>query len=289
MQSPHGTFLWATLNSKIENPMTFLFVQPIFAPDDNQFTRNLNSINSMAYCLSKYPEDVKFAFGGWVSSDEKWNTIENLIKTSFGDKVLILKRFSGNYGKAYVVNHILDLPETKGYPYILSADSDIVFKEPYIFERLKTCAEESVKIKRTAFGLISCAHTENDRHWVAVRQNSFTFFNEKFKIKEVVVWPSTPSGIGGGCWMFARTAWDRQGGYKVQGVYAGDDAYFCLNMKDVGHSWQVADSIAVSHPFDPDNVYSEFKGRICIRDSDGRNKVSIDKQIKEMDEFWKKR
>ena len=269
--------------------MTYLFVQPIFGPSQHHLQRNLDSVRSMKNLLEKHPEDVKMLFGGWCINDEFWNTISNEISSAFGNKILEIRRFDRNYGKAHIVNELMSKPEASEYKYILSADSDIVFITPNMFERLHKCAEISEIRKKTQFGLISCKHLLNDRNWPSATQRSFEFYNPKLNTKEKVVWGNLPMGIGGGCWMFSRKAWDKHKGYRLQGVYAGEDAYFSYNMKPLGLSWQIAESIPVEHPWDTDKEYEDFKLRICVRDTNGIDKDTIEPQIQEMEEFWNKR
>ena len=268
----------------------FLYVQPIFGPNEYHLQRNLKSLESMFTYLKECPEFVKVAFGGWCATDDLWNAVQEFIKNNFKDRVVLLKRFEGNYGKAVVVNDIMmsDEIDKLGVQYVLSADSDICYStdNKFMFNRMKSCAEQSEIVKGKKFGLLACRQTENDRHYPTVQNNKFEFKNIHRNTDEVVVWPTDPSGIAGGCWMFSLEAWRKIGGYRIMGVYAGDDAYFLLYTKPNNLTWQVVNTISVVHPWEEDPDYGAWKGSVCGRDSNGKNN-NITKQIEEAANFWK--
>jgi len=129
------------------------FVQPIFAPDKLRLNRNLESLESIAKYTDKNNFDVKFHFGGWAKGDY-WPTINDLINDKFKDSPFIVKKFDRNYGKAVVVNSLVDGAESE---YLLTCDSDMVFQmeEENMWQRLIECANKAKELRTNPFGLVS--------------------------------------------------------------------------------------------------------------------------------------
>jgi hypothetical protein len=73
-----------------------LFVQTIFAIDEDTLNINLESIKSLIKYIKKYPSkvEIKFCFSGRTYNDESRNKIENLIKESIVNYTI--KRFENN-------------------------------------------------------------------------------------------------------------------------------------------------------------------------------------------------
>jgi hypothetical protein len=105
---------------------------------------------------------------------------------------------------------------------------------------------------------------------------------------ENIVFPTASGGIAGGSLFISKKAWDDIGGYKVMGVYAGDDGFLMVDMFNSGYCIQMAENIAIVHPPEDDIEYQKWKEHINVRDSDGKNK-NIMRQVKEAEEFWKNR
>jgi hypothetical protein len=278
-----------------------LFAQPIFAPDQKRLERNLNSIKSFGEYVKKYGTDgnhVTVIMGGWAKTDELWNEIVKECKTSLGENFNPI-RFEKNYGKAIIVNQLVQnakLNDTsKDFEYILTADSDILFPEEtkYLFGRLVNMATNCQTSKHKPFGMISLQQLGAGCHWPVCYENNLTYTltvtNEKGEIdtiEEKVVWPNTPSGIAGGCLFVSRLLWDMVNGYRVMGVYSGDDAYLLLDCGLKGFSYQMADTIAIIHPMEDDEEYAQWKHKVCGRDAASGPKTNIDHIIAEADEFW---
>ena len=144
-----------------------LYCQPIFAPDLMRLNKNIDSIESINNYIIKNNiknDNIKFIFGGWCLNDEYWNILSTKINDYFNVSAI---RFDKNYGKAYVVNSLVALAETKlEFEYILTLDSDIMFdiNEPNIFERLITCADSCESIRGIPFGLIALNQSVGNCH-----------------------------------------------------------------------------------------------------------------------------
>lgn len=246
-----------------------LVCQPIFCPDQIRFERNVRSLQSLAQYIQQYPYPISFAFGGY-SKDEFWEPIAQLIRDSFGVEPI---RFPKNLGKASVVNSLLSNIDT---PYILTCDSDICFPldEPRIFERLVTVMETQPQI-----GLLALMQREANCHHPSIYAHSEDVSGER------LVWPSYPSGIAGGALFISAEAW-RRTGYRVMGVYAGDDAYLLIDIHNLGYSIRVIDSLSIIHPPDNDMVYAEWKKVVCHRDQSLLSSEDLEIRVQEADTFW---
>jgi hypothetical protein len=125
-------------------------------------------------------------------------------------------------------------------------------------------------------------------HYASCQENvvEYTINTGTGPIPEKIVWPNISSGIAGGCIFISKKMWDTVGGYRVMGLYAGDDAYLLLDCHMKGFSYQMFDSLAIIHPHENDAEWSAFKVKVCQRDSVSGPKSNLDPIIKEMDEFW---
>lgn len=270
--------------------MQTIYIQPLFAPDERRLTLNLDSLSSFNQYIIKYGyENIPVAFGGWVSNDEYWNKLSTFIKSNFKN-IVALTRFEKNYGKSTVVNTLYSKVKQKNiqFNYLLTADSDIQFTNdvPKMIERLEDIANKSPLYTKKPFGLCGLQQLVNGCHYKSIYENQYTFTNIIGNI-EKVVYPNIPSGIAGGCLFIGREYWEKFGGYKVYGIYGPDDATLLLGCGQLGYSWQVSDTIGIIHPPETDAEYQKLKLTLAQRMLREGIKTNIDKDIAEMDEFWK--
>ena len=269
--------------------MSILLCQPIFGPNKKVTERNVNSLITLGKYLAKHKvTNVEVCFGGWCMDKMQWEPILATIKEYFGKKDIL--SFKDNIGKAVAINTLTKKFLKPHHKYIMSADSDILFPQENdeFFNRLIAMANKSESIKNKPFGLIGLNQQGQGCHYKTCYENSKEYMvslNGK-NFLEKIVWPNQPSGIAGGCLFISRKAWDAIGGYRVMGVYAGDDAYFLMDLGQRGFTWQMSDSIPIIHPPENDEEYAKWKVKVCQRDS-GVTKPNIDAQIKEASEFWR--
>lgn len=271
--------------------MTILLCQPIFGPINRVTERNINSLISLGKYLKEHKvTNVEVCFGGWCSNKTHWDEVISTIRTHFGKKDIL--SFKENVGKAVVINTLVKKFAKPHHTYIMSADSDILFPNDNeaFFDRLIAMANKSEAIKNKPFGLLGLQQNGQGCHYKTCYENSheYTVNINGNNFVEKMVWPNAPSGIAGGCLFISKRAWDTIGGYRVMGVYAGDDAYFLMDLGQRGFTWQMSDSIPIVHPPESDEEYAKWKVKVCQRDS-GQRKSNIDTQIKEATEFWKER
>lgn len=266
-----------------------LYIQNIFIPDENKLKIIIKSITSLANYLKNDPYNIDIYIGGYVKNDEYWQKIN---ESSQQLKNKTLKRFDKNFGKAYVTNHLInEIQSKKQYKYILLADYDIIFlaEEKHLFQRLIESSVQTEKYKKKPFGMIALNQKENNCHLPESKQRIFTYINQ-YNQKECIVWNDYPGYIGGGCIFTSINAWNKVNGYRIMGVYTGDDAYYLLDMKNHGFTWQLLETLYVIHSKDTDNIYNDFKWEICKRITDGNNKEDqLNTYIKQMNEFWANR
>lgn len=268
-----------------------LICQPIFGPDRVRLDRNLNSIQSLYNYFKTNKIDLKdfnFVFGGWCKTEEYWKEITTRIKELFNVNPY---KFEKNYGKATVVNNIIIAARSKGinFDYILTMDSDILFDatEKNIFERLKEAVVKSESHRKLPVGMIGLNQKSHNCHMTMIYDNNFEY-DGKYG-KEKIVWPNGPSGIAGGCVFVSSKGWDKIKGYRLMGVYAGDDAFLLHDLFTSGMSIQVIDTLGIVHPPENDEEYAKWKVKVCQRDTASGVKANIDSNIKEADDFWSSR
>lgn len=269
-----------------------LYIQPIFIPDERRFIQNKLSIESFGKYIKQYPYDVKCIFGGWTYNNEWLDKIKQVITDNIpSNNILDVVSFDKNYGKAYIVNNLFKKVEKISFKYFLTADSDIIFDTSIknLFERLHDVGDKSAVVRNKPFGYISLEQTGECAHIKAtVSQNKYTI-NNRYGKDETLVYPTKPSGIAGGCLFISKQAWKKVGGYKIMGVYAGDDAYFLLDINRVGFSYQMSPDISIIHPFQNDKEWHKWKVNTLRNGSSNginRNMRDLLKSIESYDKYW---
>ena len=267
-----------------------LYCQPIFAPDLMRLNKNIVSLESISNYLKKNNINIdtfNFIFGGWCINDDYWDIISAIIIKLFNTVPI---RFDKNYGKAYVVNSLIKTAKSNiMFKYILTLDSDILFNinEPNIFERLIYSIGISESTRNIPVGLISLNQSVCNCHLINVYENNIVFTGN-YGI-EKLVYPNSNGGIAGGCLFITLDGWEKVGGYRVMGVYAGDDAYLLIDLIEKGMSIQMADTINCIHPPELDSTYATWKGTVCQRDQIILNSTALEDKINEANEFWIKK
>ena len=266
-----------------------LLLQPIFGPSEAQLERNINSIRSIGeYIKQNNVGNVEVQFGGFCKTPELWAKILVVLKQYFPKHDIF--SFKNNIGKAAVINFLAKKHLKSHHDFLMSVDSDMIFPlstESY-FDRMIHASEFATAYKKAPFGLLAPMQLEHGCHLPECYQNQYTFDsrigNKVFK--EKLIWPHGAGSIAGGIFMFGRRAWETIGGYRVMGIYSGDDAFSLLAVGNKGFTYQVLETCGIIHPRDNDQKWAEFKVKVCQRDS-GSDKSDLTPYIKEMDEFWK--
>ena len=268
-----------------EHVSYILYCQPIFAPNLTLLNKNINSLESFCNYLKKNIDvhTINFIFGGWCINDEYWNIISTLIVKLFNSVPI---RFDKNYGKAYVVNSLIKTAQSNiMFKYILTLDSDILFdiNEPNIFERLIYSVGISECTRDIPVGLIALNQSVGNCHLSNIYENNIVFMGNYGL--ENLVYPNSSGGIAGGCLFITLEGWNLVGGYRIMGVYAGDDAYLLIDLLENRISIQMADTIKCIHPYEGDSKYANWKVDVCQRYQISLNN-SLDEKINEANDFW---
>lgn len=260
--------------------MNVCYVQPIFAPNESLLLKNLASVESFFKYYEKNGYTFKCVFGGYAATDELWVKIHYKIQ-ELGRKCgidPIVRRFSQNYGKAYVVNSLVI--QFVDEDYFLTADSDILFDEnqPDILLRLFEAFNHTKQIYLNP-SLIALNQDQNNCHLLGhCYQNKYTYMGEFGS--EMICRPDGGGGVAGGCLFISMAFWRKVGGYKVLGVYASDDANLMLDSYSNGYHFFMADSIKCIHPFEDNAQYSQWKADVCPKTG------PLNEAISEANSFW---
>lgn len=251
-----------------------IYIQPIFAPNEELLNKNLESIRSFMSTYYRNGYTFKCVFGGYCKSEEYWG----LITREIGNHTVV--KFDNNYGKAYVVNelskHITD------EQYILTADSDILYKETEqdIVFRLIEAFNYAKSINLNP-SLISLFQEENNCQILELCYQNKYYYNGHYQC-EMICHPYGNGGVAGGCLFISVNFWKRVGGYKVLGVYAGDDANIMKDSYDLGYKFLMSNSIRIIHPNENNIEYKNWKINTCP------NSMEHSEAISKASDFWNK-
>ena len=242
--------------------------------------RNINSIKSFIAYYIKNKYDFKCIFGGYAATDELWNHICNTIKQECFEILdnVIIRRFSENYGKAYIVNKLVD--ENIQSSYFLTADSDILYdiNQTDIISRLIDSFNYANSILLNP-SVIALNQTQNNCHILQLCYENIFEFDGSCN-KEMLCKPNGNGGIAGGCLFVSTSFWKEVGGYKVLGVYASDDANLMLDSYNRGYSYLMANTISCIHPYENNIEYINWKVGVCSQEG------PLDISINNANEFW---
>jgi hypothetical protein len=263
-----------------------LYCQTIFCPDKLRCDRNLIALGSFKNFVEKYDnEDIYYYFGGF-GKDEYFKQVKDAIRSITTKNKIEIFRFPTNVGKAITVNKMIESVDSKlDITYLWLSDYDIIIPEEAdnYFEHLITNAEKSEEVRRIPFGMAGLNQLIDCCHFKSCWENEI-----KINENEKIVWPSVPSGIAGGSIFTTLANWKLIGGYRVQGVYCGDDAYYLIDTYRFQKSWQVFDKIGIIHTKDTDPAYIKWKGYVCQRNNTVGFSDKLEDHIKEANEFWSK-
>ena len=237
------------------------------------FEKNKLSVQSIIDYHKKFRfRNIKYIFAGYCKDDKYWDCISGIIKNSGIGHCIRLEK---NYGKAYIVNKIFAENYTNE-DFLMSVDSDMLFdlNEYNIFRRLIKVANALPKKTKHEVGMLALNQTQAGCHMYNVMDRAANIEGE------VLRWSSTGTGIAGGCILISTKAFKEIGGYRVMGVYSGDDGYLLrdINMKNMLS--MITESISVIHPLNPGEETSKYqqwktKSLSNCRVEDGK-KVSIE-------------
>jgi hypothetical protein len=244
--------------------MKISFVQNIFAPNEDLLNRQIKSIKSLENL------NVDFYFSGWVAKPEYWDILDEHILKLNPKKYL---KQNKNYGKAYNVNLLTS--DLEDYDLLFTIDSDIILLEEtdYNFELKRISEIENL-------GVVALNQKEGNCHLIKHLNKHIIINGQKY------VWNNNSGGIAGGCLVIDFNFWKKINGYRIMGVYAGDDAYLFVDAKKHNKFFALNTDVSVIHPIETNSEYQKWKVKVCQRESNGKVKNDISNLIKESEEFW---
>lgn len=276
-----------------------VYVQPVFCPSRGQTDLNLNSLISLAEYIKSQEQGSFLRFdvvlGGWCINDQYWQEIADVCDKHFpADWNISLKKFDKNYGKAFVVNYLMNkyLPEHPETKYIMTCDSDMVMLQDqrYLFQRGILACQVASQVRKQKTGLVAFNQAEDNCHWVQHMDMRAPYKINELGIDEMLSWPSSKCGIAGGAWIISRDAWDAVGGYNVGNqAYHGDDGLLLRSVQEAGFTANVLFSCSIKHPKQEDKEYIEWKKMAMKEVWDSYDQKKRDSNIEASETFWKSR
>ena len=265
-------------NIKEKHNKKVVIVHNIFCPNDIFLESNVKSITSMINYVNKYKNtdiDIDLYFTGWCKNESYWN----IIKSKIGNNALI--KLDKNYGKAYTVNNVIF--NVKEYDYIFTLDSDIILdiNQPNIFERLLICSLELKRLTNGNFGLITLNQLEDNCHSIS------NFDKNIILIDEELLYPSNCCGLAGGCLFIDFKEFKKINGYRLMGIYSGDDGYLMQDLFRNNKLCCMSKTISIIHPkMEQSDIYRNWKlnGVLKCQQSNG-SVINIDMLNKEIELF----
>ena len=109
--------------------------------------------------------------------------------------------------------------------------------------------------------------------------------NNGLKI-EKIVYSNGYSGIAGGCLFIPLDSWNIVGGYRIMGVYAGDDAYLLVDLYNKNMLILMVDTIKCIHPYETNEQYLKWKGETCQKNQIVVDENKLNELINDTYKFW---
>ena len=252
--------------------MRLCTVQTIFAPNESMLQRQLRSLRSQRVLSS-----VDRYYSGWCRKDAYWDAIDKEMQAL---NPRVVKKQTRNWGKARNVNELVAAMDPEAYDTMLTMDSDIVFLDDvrYVHELGQIYRELS------NMGVLALQQQEGCCHLMGN-------LTQKRKINgHTLLWDSSGGSIAGGCLFVDLTFWRRIGGYRVMGIYAGEDAIIFQDAKRQEAFFALVTSLPVIHPHDNNPSYAQWKYHVCVRDTNGQQctKIELEKRCAEAENLWEK-
>ena len=256
-------------------------VQPIFCPDEVLLKKNINSIKSQ---INIKDTRCDFYYAGWCKNESYCNKLDTVINEH--NPIKYIKQ-DKNYGKAYNVNELLkDIPQDK-YDMLITFDSDIIFKDNNFISTIDRIQQNIVNIGLLAPNMEEAPCHSCDNFSKMKINNDIITFNDR----DGSVGRERNCGISGGCLCIDFKIWKQINGYKVMGVYAGEDAQLLNDIASKQRCACIIEDLYIIHPKDENSAYNKWKGETCQRLwKEGRCNVTHAKLLSENEKansFWK--
>lgn len=215
----------------------------IFTPTYHRFDMTKKSLESIITNVQGSVYDVTL----YICDNNSPEEMKVWLKSLESDKVKVFLN-DKNVGKAEIVNKIYK--QNSICDYFISIDSDFIADEASNFiDDMVWCAHHFVE-----FGVLSSFQKEND-------QQLWNLLTKEQQLGPHIVGYEHFYGVAGGCIILSKQVWDLIGNYNTYGgVYGYDDALLMQNVNNIKLKTGVIKTVKLTHPFDEDKKYSEWKG-----------------------------
>lgn len=214
-----------------------MFMQNCFCPDQNQFNRLKNSIQSLFEYSKMVKTNNKYCYylSGYISTEfiEDFKKLMDNFKSIndlFFDSIHV-ELNANNIGKGKVCNKTIS-KHGANYDYLFLFDNDIVFKPNTddIVDILIKQQLELNEIGKMKYPIISCNFEDHQVHALDVLDHGI-----KTKDGRLVKCSTGRFGcLGGGCWLVEKSHWDEVGGYYSDSVYGVEDGRLYVDTLNLG-------------------------------------------------------
>ena len=237
---------------------SMLFAYPIFCPNENLFKKNKESLISILEFFIENNIKLEMSIGGYAL-DEYWEEIMNIINTKISGKFACsMFRFDKNFGKAFVVNTLVE-KYNKEFQFLLTCDSDIIFlkEENKFIDKLKNVMLNYEKEQGVKCGVVGTAYKNGGVH-------NFDKMDKTGNINgDIVCWESKNTAVvAGGCILIDYKLWKEIKGYEVKGIFGEIDASLMVKSGLSNYMNCVCMDAIVHHPEDNDSGYRDYKNSI---------------------------
>lgn len=230
-------------DTEIENTK-ILLIQPVFCPTKEFLEINKKSIESiLKYCNTNVFRNLKIVFGGYCKTDEYWKELETVINNNkLSYSKITIRKATKNYGKACLVNTLFKENYTDEN-FLFTMDSDIIFdiKEFNMLRRLIAVSYTTEKESQKKLGMLSLNQKGDCCHWFD-KMDMKTVVNG-----ETIQRPSSNVGIAGGCLFIPIESFKKVNGYRVMGIYSGDDGFLLHDLLKEGLLAFIISSVSIIH------------------------------------------
>lgn len=167
-----------------------------------------------------------------------------------------IKYFDINIGKGPSVNTLYQEMKGKGYDFILSSDSDIIYPNSDTIALMLSAFKNVGGLGGIAAEQIgNCCHWKHNHEVIVKGDLSLRYYREN-------------QGVAGGVLLIPTDVWEKVGGYKTvpKSTYGGNDAFFMRDCFKNHLNVPVLENAKVFHPSETNPNYASWKRRSCRGD-----------------------
>lgn len=239
--------------------MKISIIKSILCPNDSYLDINCNAIiNLIEFLNFVNRENIEFDITiiGWIKKESYGIIIKDIIdkrKSCINKSVCVFLKL--NYGKFVMFNKLQKIIEECDYVFYLDHDILFNFDNRNIFLKLMEMMQHKINDKR--IGLIALNHLEDNRHKIALFDNS-----NKLIIDDDVLYHNKGNDYGNiacGCIFLSYRCFRMLDGLDTLSVYGLDDYHMIKKICENNFIAMVAIHMYIIHPFDMNSEYANWK------------------------------